>query len=276
MTRTNTNFAAEQVAAISTFLREPRGRTRRLLATNANWLTALERRRNTRLSEAELRRHAALFDFPQARQLRELLADDGRSRLLASFHFGDYVYGLNLLAASFGGRANVVFLSDAPASAASFANMKLAFDGHAPGPGAQLLARSTPGTEVGALLRRRGVQCITFCDFVQRGCARAQVVFLFRHAVFCRGPATLALTNRVPLLPVINWFDGERHQVLLGEQIEPCFFDGENLAGAARRITDDLVRFFEPFFRLNPEQWRYLEALPHFFPNAGAAGSPQP
>ena len=276
MIRRQTEFPAEQVAAVSTVLREPRGRTRRLLAANHRWLAALEQRRNSRLAEAKLRRYVASLHFPQARNLRNLLDDDPRPRLLTSYHFGDYIYGLNLLGARVNASANVVYLSQAPGSAAYFANMKLAFGETAIGPDSRLSAQAAGIDGLAPLLRRKRIQIITFCDLGEQFGGRVEVDFLFRRAWFSRGPAMLALTNRIPLLPVINWFDGERGQIVLGAQVEPERFDGETLARAAARVTAEIVRFFEPFFRLNPEQWRYLGVLPNYFFQAGAAGATQP
>ncbi len=273
MIRSKTDFPADQVAAVSAFLREPRGRVRQLLDANRKWLAALEYRRNNRLAEAELRRHVDRLHFPQAGLLRELLRDDARSRLLVSFHFGDYIYGLNLLGASVGACAKVVYLSRDPGSAAYFANLKLAFGETALGPDSQLLARETGLDRLAPLLRGRGVQFISFCDLGEEFGGRAPVEFLFREAWFSRGPALLGLANRIPVLPVINWFDGRRAQLVLGAQIEPERFAGETLRQAAARITAELVRFFEAFFRLNPEQWRYLDILPLYFFQAGATRS---
>ena len=177
------------MAAVSAFLREPQGRTRRLLAANRKWLTALERRRNSRLAVAELRRHVARFDFPQEQGFRELLGDDARSRLLTSYHFGDYIYGLNLLGATVKPHAKVVFMAQAPGSAAYFANMKLGFGANAMGPDSQLLAQEAGIDGLAPLLRRPGVQFITFCDLGEQFGGRIQADFLFRQAWFSRGPA---------------------------------------------------------------------------------------
>ena len=276
MIRQQSKFPAQQVAAVSALLREPRGRTRRLLAANEQWLAALERRRNSRLARAALRRHTSRLHFPQAQNLRQLLGDDPRPRLLTSYHFGDYIYGLNLLGATVNTRAKAIYLSQAPGSAAYFANMKLAFGAAAMGPDARLSAQDASIAGLAPLLRREGLQIITFCDLGEQFGGRAEVDFLHRQAWFSRGPAMLSLTNRIPLLPVINWFDGKHEQIVLGAQLEPERFNGESLAQAAGRITAELVRFFEPFFRLNPEQWRYLGVLPLYFFQAGAAGALQP
>lgn len=276
MIRQQSKFPAQQVAAVSALLREPRARTRRLLAANEQWLAALEHRRNNRLARTALRRHTARLHFPQAQNLRQLLDDDPRPRLLASYHFGDYIYGLNLLGATVNTRAKAIYLSETPGGAAYFANMKRAFGAAAMGPDARLSARDASGAGLAPLLRREGLQIIIFCDPGEPVGGRAEVDFLYRQARFSRGPALLSLTNRIPLLPVINWFDGEREQIVLGAQLEPERFNGETVAQAAARITAELVRFFEPFFRLNPEQWRHLGALPRYFFQAGAAGAPQP
>ena len=276
MIKRQPDFTEEQTAAVSALLREPRGRTRRLLAANRKWLAALEHRRNSRMTENALRRHTARLHFPQAQHLRELLGDDPRPRLFASYHFGDYIYGVNLLGATINTRARAIYLSQAPGSAAYFANMKRAFGATAMGPESRLSAQDASFAGLAPLLRREGIQIITFCDLGEEFGGRAEVDFLFRKAWFSRGPALLSLTNRIPLLPVIVWFDGKREQVVLGAQLEPERFDGETLAQAAGRITAELVGFFEPFFRLNPEQWRYLSLLPLYFLQAGAAGAPQP
>lgn len=276
MTRQNVEITTEQIAAVAAFLREPQARASRLLAANQRWLAELEHWRNSRQRKAALRRHIARLRFPQQRNLQELISSDPRSRLLVSYHFGDYIYGLNLLAAGIGERGRVCFLSEAPGSAAYFANMENAFGGRAIRPMSQLLAAEAPMSALTPLLRGKGVQFITFCDLTDRYGSPAEVDFLCRAAWFPRGPAILSLTNRVPLLPVINWFDGARGQLVLGEQMEPERFRGETLAEAASRLTAKLIRFFEPFFRNNPEQWRYLGILPLYFIQAGAAGAKLP
>ena len=275
MAREKTGYSAEQVAAIATFLREPHGRTRRLLAANDKWLAGLERRRNRPLAQPELRRLVARLRFPQQGQLLELIGDDPRSRLLVSYHFGDYIYGLNLLGSSVSARGRVYYLSQTRGSAAYFDNIRRAFGRSAPGPGSQLLAAETGIGILAPLLRSPGTQFVTFCDLSEQFGGRAAVNFLHRRAFFPRGPALLSLTNRIPMLPVINWFDGERGQLVLGEQIEPRRLAGESLAEAGSRITAALAGFFEPFFRSNPEQWRYLSALPLYFIQSSAEGAGQ-
>ncbi len=269
------SYSATQVAAIATCLREPQGRARGLLAANERWNAALDHRRNTPRKHAELRRHIARIRFPQRRKLIELIDSDPRPRLLVSYHFGDYVYGLNLLGASIGDHAAVHYLSQAPGSAAYFTNLRRAFGMRAVGPESQLVVGDTGLGALAPLLRRPGVQFVTFCDLSEQFGGRAEVDFLHRRAWFPRGPALLSLTNRIPIVPVINWFDGKHGQLVLGHQIEPERANGEALASAAKRISAALTRFFEPFFRTNPEQWRYLGALPLYFIQPGAEGAAQ-
>ena len=127
-------------------------------------------------------------------------------------------------------------------------------------------AQETSIAGLAPLLRREGIQIITFCVISANSSAAAPKSTSFTAKPgFPAAPRCWALTNRIPLLPVIVWFDGQREQVVLGAQIEPERFDGETLAQAAGRITAELVRFFEPFFRLNPEQWRLSQPLASLF-----------
>ena len=274
MAREKTRYSAEQIAAVAAFLREPQDRARRLLAGNEKWNVALERRRNAPMGRAELRRHVGRIRFPQRGKLLELIADDPRPRLLVSYHFGDYIYGLNLLGAAIGSRAEVYYLSQAPGSATYFDNLRRAFGKRTIGPDKQLVVSEAGLGELAPLLRSPGVQFVTFCDLSEQFGGRAEVDFLHRRAWFPQGPAILSLTNRIPVVPVINWFDGGLGPLVLGAQLEPERLDGESLAGAASRITAELVRFFEPFFRTNPEQWRYLGVLPLYFIQNGATPAP--
>ena len=274
MAREKTRYSAEQIAAVAAFLREPQERARRLLAGNEKWNVALEHRRNAPMGRAELRRHVGRIRFPQRGKLLELIADDPRPRLLVSYHFGDYIYGLNLLGAAISSHAEVYYLSQAPGSATYFDNLRRAFGKRTIEPNKQLVVSEAGLGELAPLLRSPRVQFVTFCDLSEQFGGRAEVDFLHRRAWFPRGPAMLSLTNRIPVVPVINWFDGEFGQLVLGAQIEPERLDGESLAGAASRITAELVRFFEPFFRTNPEQWRYLGVLPLYFIQTGATPAP--
>ncbi len=276
MARNKTGFSAEQIAAVATCLRETRDRTRRLLAANDRWLTQLEHRRNHPLPPPELRRLVAGLHFPQKGKLRELIEADPRSRLLVSYHFGDYIYGLNLLGAGIGDRAKVYYLSQARGSDGYFQNIRRAFGNRAQGPESQLIVDESDISTLAPLLRSPGVQFVTFCDLTGQFGDTAGVDFLQRPACFPRGPALLSLTNRIPMLPVINWFDGDRVQIVLGEQLEPERIRGESLAAASDRLTAALTRFFEPFFRTSPEQWRYLGALPLYFIQPGAPVATQP
>ncbi len=276
MARNKTEFSAEQIAAVATCLRETRDRTRRLLAANDRWLTQLEHRRNHPLPPPELRRLVAGLHFPQKGKLRELIEADPRSRLLVSYHFGDYIYGLNLLGAGIGDQARVCYLSQSRGSAGYFQNIRRAFGNRAQGPESQLIVDESDISTLAPLLRSPGVQFVTFCDLTGQFGDTAGVDFLQRPACFPRGPALLSLTNRIPMLPVINWFDGDRVQIVLGEQLEPERIRGESLAAASDRLTAALTRFFEPFFRTSPEQWRYLGALPLYFIQPGAPVATQP
>ena len=89
--------------------------------------------------------------------------------------------------------------------------------------------------------------------------------FLDRIAWFPRGPATLAITSRTPLLPVINYLHQGINKIEMTQQIEPELLPGESFESAVARITQQLINYFEQYFVRFPEQWRYLQSLPTYF-----------
>ncbi|MEQ9022748.1 MAG: hypothetical protein RLN82_08330, partial [Pseudomonadales bacterium] len=88
-----------------------------------------------------------------------------------------------------------------------------------------------------------------------------------------RGPATLALVNRVPILPVIVFKLDGRDRIFVEPQLEPLLEPGETLAVAVRRVTQSLVELLEKYLILDPTQWRYLKLLPRYFVQTESSSS---
>jgi hypothetical protein len=86
------------LACLSRCLGEPAGECQRILGSNSRYLEAVERFRNAPQSQACLNRHVASFQFAQKDQLDFLDRHDRRSRLIASYHAGDFIYGANVYA----------------------------------------------------------------------------------------------------------------------------------------------------------------------------------
>lgn len=90
--------ASHLLACLSRCLGEPAGECQRILGANSRYLEAVERFRNAPQSQACLNRHVASFQFAQKDQLDFLDRHDRRSRLIASYHAGDFIYGANVYA----------------------------------------------------------------------------------------------------------------------------------------------------------------------------------
>lgn len=251
--------------ALSRYLHEPDRAVKGLLRRHWQFQHLLEFRRNRVLTGSALVAHVRSFAYPQCQAFAALARSQRNSRILVSFHFGDYVYGLNTVLAGEPAGRDVFALSHSPCSSAYLANIRSAFGKSAPGLRAQLLLGEESATSLSARLRRGNCTLVMFCDLAPAFGERTAVQFLGRRAWFSRGAATLALTNRVPLIPVLCCHDGEQHQITLMPPLAGPDAPGGDLPRRIGQVTQVLVRNFEARFLEHPEQWRYLHSLPQYF-----------
>lgn len=251
--------------ALSVYLHEPCATVVSLLRRHQLFQYRLEFRRNHRLSSSRLRAHRRSFSFPRRAAFQQLVATVPGSRLLVTFHFGDYVYGLNEIASAEPAGRRVYVLSLSRGADSYFHNLHQGFGADAQGLRAELLSSEQTAASLSALLRREPCTLVLFCDLPVAFGVPTQIDFLRRRAWFPRGAATLAGVNRLPLIPVLCYFDGCRHQLVVAPQMEVVPAAHETLAQCIKRTTQQLVSFFESYFLLAPEQWRYLPLLPQYF-----------
>lgn len=249
----------------SLVLRQPSKAVRSLLAENRLYNKRFERRRHSVDSHCRVRSYCSAIRLPQQDEYLDLLRRDERSRILASFHCGDFLYGsaklISLSATSH--RHYVLSLNES--SPACIENLAVGFGRETPWKAYELLLRQSSSLALSGLLRETRTSLLLFCDLPPGLNEAAEVSFLGRPAWFSIGPAMLSLSNRIPLLPLINYFDGEANRVVLGRQFEPQRDGSESLRQAASRMTQQLVAFFEDIFVQHPEQWRFLSLLPSYF-----------
>lgn len=251
--------------AISVYLREPLTRTFDVLKENQIFLRKVEKTRNNYVSAATLKTHIDSIDVLYSNQFIDLCQQDSRSKIIASFHFGDFLYGLNkLVALQPTGRITKV-LSQSEYSAAFLENMLRGFGKDVPGAESQLVLGQVQPRDLSAFLRGKNTSLVMFADLPSSYGETVAVNFLGRLAWFPKGIALLSLSNKVPIVPVICYANGMRNYVEIGKQIEPVRLKGESKEGAILRITQLSVEFFEYFFKQHQEQWRYLSALPSYF-----------
>lgn len=262
--------------AVAYWLRVPERECLPILRGNRAFLRQVEQRRNQRQSRASLQHYIHSWQFPQQQAYRQLLARDSRPRIIASYHFGDFVYGMNLLLREEVDQRPCRVLTLQPSSPTYFHNMAQAFGERGARPENQFPVAQTPMRELATFLRHTQGTLVTFCDLPPGFGASTEVSFLGRRAWFPRGAATLALRNRVPLLPAVScWRNGE-HQLLLAAQIEPGEYRQLATGRAVQAITQRLVNLLQECLQQSPEQWRYLAALPGYFQPPRQQVSAQP
>lgn len=250
---------------VSFFLREPLSIAEVILRSNAKFLNRIEYRRDHIIGKREIRQHAASFELAQGKNFSNLIERDKRSRILAAYHFGDFIYGMNYLVALDAPERRRVVLSQARSKPNYTENMCNAFGAKAVSRIMQLICNDTSMATLSALLRRGSCTLVMFCDLPTGSGEVVQVKFMNRAAWFPKGPATLAIVNRTPLLPVINYSCRGINKIDLAPQIESELLPGEGFETGVKRITQQLISYFEGFFVRFPEQWRYLQKLPLYF-----------
>ncbi|GJM11722.1 MAG: hypothetical protein DHS20C12_01250 [Pseudohongiella sp.] len=245
--------------------RHPQSDMSSLLAKNRLHNLRFEQRRNTIAPAAKVRSYCEAFQIPQRDDYLNLVRNDSRSRIIASFHCGDFLYGSASLLSLDRGNARKYVLSLNRASSACHSNLATGFNNRAPDKQSELLLSESSSTELSQLLRAANTSILLFCDVPFGLNETTEVNFLNRRAHFSIGPALLALANRVPLLPLFNYSSADSNFVGLGSQIEPALLPAETLRSGAQRITQKLVSLFENVLLAHPEQWRFLSLLPSYY-----------
>lgn len=117
---------------------------------------------------------------------------------------------------------------------------------------------ATGGTEVmrrleAALAENKAVALPSDRDLRGRG---VEVDFFGEKTTMPAGPASLAIRTGAPLLPVVSYFEGKGHRVVVRPPIE--------VPGSGSRtekvsvMTQELARQFEEFIGAAPEQWHLV------------------
>ena len=264
----------EDEKQIAFAFRQPINAVSSLLAKNRLHNLRFEQRRNTTESPSLVHRYCQGFKIPQREDYLELIQKDRRPRIIASFHCGDFLYGSASLLRLDSSKRRKFVLSLNRSSSACYSNLAAGFGQEMLDSGYELLLADTDSSQLSQILRAGNASILLFCDVPSGLNETTEVNFLNRHAWFSVGPAILALANRVPLLPLINYSAAGSSFLELGDQIEPVLLPSETLRTGAKRITQSLVSFFESAFLEKPEQWRFLSLLPCYFSKPVAGQMP--
>lgn len=256
---------AQHTDILSVCLREPRHHVRRLCRDNWRFLTRTERRRHLLQSPHVVRKIGNSIACETKTAFDSLLKADSRSRIIATFHFGEFTYGISYLMSGLAAKYPRYFLSLAPCRPATYTNMQRAIGPSVADRRSEIVLAETSMRDLSALLRQPKTNLVMFCDLPHEFGERIDVSFLQRQAAFPKGPATLALLNRVPIVPAICVQEAGGLTVHCGQQIEPPSAIGGDRTEAIRQLTQQLVDYFAFYFLKFPAQWRYLQRLPDYF-----------
>lgn len=256
------------LATLSQCLHEPQSRCLKILKANAAYLSRVERYRNQPQDRAQLLKHVAQFEFPQQQELSRLDAEDQRPRLVASIHAGDFIYGTNVFANyESPDTKQYVLLQKAPSETFQ-RNLSQAFGEKRYRSRTQLLLDSFDFAQFRRRLNSSKSSLLTFTDLPPGFGRRVKIDFLGRAAWFPAGPALMAIANRMPILPLLNFSKGNSNRLQLWPLIEPGRPAGQSIEEAVRAVTQQLSYPLQWLVQHSPEQWRFLSALPSFFEEA--------
>ena len=255
----------DYVSLLGIFLRLPQASVKEILGKNQSYVKKLDARRYRTQKSSFIGKYCKEFQCAREADYCDLVQRDQRSRILCSFHMGDYIYGCNYLASLEEGHRSKKVLSFGAAPESYFDNLTKAFGNSSIKRSAELLVEQTSVVDLTRLIRSEKTTLLMFCDLPAEYGETVTVPFLGRRARFSKGPAVVALASRTPLLPVVNFIDGQINCIEIRPLIEPNIKPGENFTQAVVRITAELVSTFEEIFKSYPEQWRYLTLLPDYF-----------
>lgn len=253
------------LSAIAFYLREPIASTQQILKKNVNYVRRNEEFRNKKQSLKRLNSQLNSFEFIDRENYLQLQSCNQSSRIVCSFHFGDFIYGLNALMCLESPSQKRIFHSQQRASKDYFHNIKLSFGDRAVLDKNQLTTSASNVLQILYQLRVQPTTLVMFCDLPGNFGQSCEVSFLGRKAFFPRGVATLGLCAQIPIIPAISFSVSNTNYVKVFAPISPVKAQDETREKAVSRIIQDLVCILESFVQLFPYQWKFLQALPNYF-----------
>ncbi len=193
--------ARDYLSLLGMCLRLPEASVKSILKKHKRFLLGIDNRRYKPQRSGPIREYCSQFRCERESEYRDLVARDRRSRILVSFHSGDYVYGFNYLVSLESESRHKRVLSHKPAPQCYFDNLTKAFGTRSINRSSELLLENTSVIDLSRFIRCEQTSLLMFCDLPAEYGETVTVPFLGRLARFSRGPVTLALVSRTPLLP---------------------------------------------------------------------------
>lgn len=154
----------EDEKLIATAFRQPSHFVNACLAKNRIYNSRFEQRRNQLGRVALVRRYCESFHIPQREEYLDLVRLDTRSRIVASFHCGDFLFGsANLLGLDARTRKKYV-VSLNRSSSACYLNLAAGLRENTANPDCEILLDETSSSDISQKLRAGNTSILLFCD----------------------------------------------------------------------------------------------------------------
>lgn len=255
---------------LSARLAEPLSHCHKLLHRHDIFMYLADRRRRRVLSPGQAWQLEQQFQWPQEEDYLQYSKHDRHSRILAAYHFGDYRNAYARLARHTPPERQRLILRQQQSH-----NETRLLSGAAQAGNTHFLdSQQTRPIELVARLRQGNTTVVLFCDLPPAQAETIEITLLGQPARFPRAVAEIALLAGCPILPVISYCDRSGHQIRTGRLLQARPVYTESREAAVRRITQNLVSFFEKYFTRHPEQWSYLNLLPAYYESTGSTRAP--
>lgn len=236
------------VARAALFARERIHTTSNMLAKNGIFLDKIENLINTPPDVTTATKVDQSTQMPQHCAIDRHLPQGKRSRIIASLHFGKFIYCLYKSLCWQSKTSKKAALNQRESSGEYIENYTIAFGQKGACFHNQTLLDEVDVGGLSEFLRDSSRRLLMFADLPSGFVQTIDVKLLGRNAVFRKSTALLSLSNSVLIFPVICSEEGDSHQIKMGRQIEPLTREGETRADAVSRMTQLQVDFFQHFF----------------------------
>jgi predicted LPLAT superfamily acyltransferase len=124
--------------------------------------------------------------------------------------------------------------------------------------------QANPVSLVGRL-RNGNCTLTVFCDLPPGFGETIELDFLGRQARFPKGPASIAVLARVPVLLFISFRKHGRNCIHTPGVIEAAPRPSESFQQAIKRVGQCMANTLQEYLLRFPEQWLYLSKLPSYY-----------
>lgn len=114
---------------------------------------------------------------------------------------------------------------------------------------------------------RKGVLSLGVYYDLPRSFGKSESIpFLGKKAQIVIGPAKIAILGRVPIIPIFCFIKNHIPHIEMHAPINTHRSIGESVDGAAKRITQSMLRVSDQVIRRHPDQWMYLDNIQSYYP----------